>query len=387
MVHRTRPACAAKCLVHRLRVKFETAIRRGPYVGVCGTRKSHAETVIPFPALRSVFRIARFTLPSGCRIDRQDIGMGELQLVVVHAGFPGNDRQRAGMQSPLHPIDVGLAVGEEHQYRRCPVHMMAPCEIGIIDVDDQTESAPRHRERARLAHMCGERHLLPDFRLAQRSRGNRVGDAERIIGQRIADGEHTQRFQRADAPAIRFEGRNRCFQCGAHSISLWHKPVIAGMAEIPAIAHMMHEGHFPRQIDGHSQLCHARPAALTRLRACVIRLRPYFAPPRATARHRRQINQRPWRGLPPFPELCRSRNPHRYSEPHTHTAKPRNPQWITGVSSRYFAIHASTRWTLPALMHFTQTRTRTFSPLMVVRTGCRFGRKVRLLRICECETV
>ncbi len=209
--------------------------------------------------------------------------MGELQLVVVHAGFPGNDRQRAGMQSPLHPIDVGLAVGEEHQYRRCPVHMMAPCEIGIIDVDDQTESAPRHRERARLAHMCGERHFLPDFHFAQRSRGNRVGDAERIIGQRIADGEHTQRFQRADAPAIRFEGRNRCFQCGAHSISLWHKPVIAGMAEFPAIAHMMHEGHFPRQIDGHSQLCHARPAALTRLRACVIRLRPYFAPPRATA--------------------------------------------------------------------------------------------------------
>ena len=251
--------------------------------------------------------------------------MRELQTIVVYARLPRDHQQRARTQLTLDPVDIRFPVGEEHQRRHGSALPPALREIAIVHVGDQTESAPGHRKYAHVPHMRGERHLLPDFRFAQRLRRHGVGDAERIVGQRVADRHHTQRFQRTDSATVAFDGRNRGFQCGAHNTPLCHDGMIVRRAEFPTIAR-----HAENRGTGNKGTNNSTTAD---------------------------------------------------------KAKPRQPNRLTGVSSCYFAIHASTRWTLPALMHFTQTRTRTFSPSMVVRTGCRFGRKVRLLRICECETV
>ena len=105
----------------------------------------------------------------------------------------------------------------------------------VINVGDQPDSATGHRKDAHATHVRGEGHLLPDFRFAQGACRHRLGDAERIVGQRVAHGHHAQRFQRADSAAVRFERGNRGLPCGAHNTPLCHDRMIVRRAEFPII--------------------------------------------------------------------------------------------------------------------------------------------------------
>ena len=101
-----------------------------------------------------------------------------------------------------------------------------------------TSAISRNPRRAigktRTPRTCAAKAIFSPI-FAQGACRHRLGDAERIVGQRVAHGHHAQRFQRADSAAVRFERGNRGLPCGAHNTPLWHDRMIVRRAEFPII--------------------------------------------------------------------------------------------------------------------------------------------------------
>ena len=172
VVDRARPADAAQAGLHRVRIVAQRG-RRGNKHGVIGA---------------GIRRLAH----SPGR-DSQYFRMRELQLPVELARLPRHDRAGAGTQPHAQPVDILLLVREEHEPGHGSGHMARAGERRIVDQRLQpVPPARNHRHDAQIADHAGERHRLADARLADRPQRHRIGDAERIIGQRIGDRDDAQ---------------------------------------------------------------------------------------------------------------------------------------------------------------------------------------------------
>lgn len=148
MIYRSWTANSFQRFVDRLRIVFQIAERRIRRI---------AETVVPFP----VFRLRLHGL------DGEQVGMRELQTIVVHAWLACDDKQRSRVQFALHPVNIRFAIRKEDQRRQRFWGVATRCEIVVRDCCDQAEASTCHGENARFEHMRGERHFLPDFRFMQ----------------------------------------------------------------------------------------------------------------------------------------------------------------------------------------------------------------------------
>ena len=91
MIYRSRTADSFQCFINRLRIVFQITKR-----WICRI----AETVIPFPAF--CLRLHG--------IDGKQVGMRELQTIVIHAWLACDDQQRSRVQFALHPVDIRFAI-------------------------------------------------------------------------------------------------------------------------------------------------------------------------------------------------------------------------------------------------------------------------------------
>ena len=148
---------------------------------------------------------------------RQHLRVGELQLVVEHTRRARNHHARPLTQPTAHPVKVLLLMGEEHQTGHRAGLTTRGGKHRIVDHNLQSAVATRARRHAHGAHLGGERHRLSDSGLADRTQRHRVGDTERIVGQRVAHGQHTERLERAHTSLIRHHRRDRGAHCNAHS--------------------------------------------------------------------------------------------------------------------------------------------------------------------------
>ena len=139
--------------------------------------------------------------------------MGELQLPHVFAGHTGDHHGRASTQSRAHPIDVRLAIGEECEPGKTASHIARPGEGSIIDRGLKTITpASVHWYYAHIPYGGSECHSLAGNSLANRAQRHRLSDAERIIGECLAHGGDTQRFERGHATLV----GNQRSECGVH---------------------------------------------------------------------------------------------------------------------------------------------------------------------------
>ena len=148
MIYRSWTANSFQRFVDRLRIVFQIAERRIRRI---------AEAVVPFP----VFRLRLHG------IDGEQVGMRELQTIVVHAWLACDDEQRSRVQFALHPVNIRFAIRKEDQRRQRFWGVATRCEIVVRDCCDQAEASTCHGKNARFEHMRGERHFLPDFRFMQ----------------------------------------------------------------------------------------------------------------------------------------------------------------------------------------------------------------------------
>ena len=165
-----------------------------------------------------IFLGCRFVSRSSANPHCQHLGVGELQLVVEHARHACNNHARPLAQTPAHPVEILLLMGEEHQTGYRARLAARGGERRIVDHNLQSAVAARPRRRhTHGAHLGGERHRLADPGLADRTQRHRVGDTERIVGQRIAHGQHAERLERPHTSLIRHHRRDRGAHCNAHS--------------------------------------------------------------------------------------------------------------------------------------------------------------------------
>ena len=185
------------------------------HVGSRGSRRAQTR-VTHIKGL--IFLTYKFVPRSSANPHCQHLGVGELQLVVEHARHARNNHARPLAQTPAHPVEILLLMGEEHQTGYRARLAARGGERRIVDHNLQSAVAARPRRRhTHGAHLGGERHRLADPGLADRTQRNRVGDTERIVGQRIAHGQHAERLERAHTSLVRHHRRDRGAHCNAHS--------------------------------------------------------------------------------------------------------------------------------------------------------------------------
>ena len=135
----------------------------------------------------------------------EQFGVGELQTVHIHGRIPGNHHVAVDAQAAGEPVHVRFAMREEHERGQRTAHMERRGELVVVDEHFHTVAGARvHRADTHAAHAHGARHLLLETGLGlhERAHGDGIGDAERVIRERVAHVEHAELLQCAHATFV-----------------------------------------------------------------------------------------------------------------------------------------------------------------------------------------